>query len=677
MLTPLILRNGYLEKFIQNHLGSKEELSRYFPMHYWDYTTPVELNEDMDKSTLSFIIGTMISVRQKTSSTGKLITYIFIKDKLSGMVLKLMMFGVSRMFNLYKSWEGKEVAVGAFIEYDKKYGYSASKVKVITPNIAETMKIVTQYRKIKKVPLKALENAMEYVETMPPEEETLSKEIMDEFGLIGINQAIHFQHFPKNMDEVFMGQKRTIFDNMLFFALSLNKMKHNKGSVSEFKITSDSLVDKYKKSLPFTFTTDQEDTSTKIINEMKQGYKVNALIQGDTGSGKTAVSVAIMLAAVSSGYQAVLMAPTAVLASQHYQKIKEELADFGVNVVFYCRKAMPEKELKIARQKIESGEANIIIGTSGVFSKQVEYKNLAIIVTDEEHKFGVIQKHTIKYNNCHSILMSATPIPSTLTSTLFDGIMDIYSIKTNIPGRLQIKSCACKLVPALKFIKEKIDAGEQAYIVCRAIDKKEASEDVADDETTEEATLIYNVTDMYEECKKIYGDKCAMLTGKTKKAEADRITKDFASGKIKVLIATIVVEVGMDVKGATCIAILNANYFGLASLQQLRGRVGRNSKQGYCMFVTDVPEDKKIKVMTSTTDGFIISEEDFKMRGPGNPTGVEQSGNNNYMTWAIDHKDEFEKIKGLAEDLYQIDNLTYYKHMDKYAEINEGYTAEE
>lgn len=447
-------------------------------------------------------------------------------------------------------------------------------------------------------------------------------EIRMQYQLCDRNFAIQNIHFPENKESFFIARKRLVFEELFLLQAALLRMKTvvqegKKGILMEKTEEIQILQEK----LPFSLTNAQKKVLQEIKKDMMSGKMMNRLVQGDVGSGKTAVAMLAAFAAIRSGYQAVLMAPTEVLASQHYEVFSSFLEPFAIKTVLLSG-SLKKKEKTQVLEDIYSGKAQMIIGTHAVIQKTVTFQRLGIVITDEQHRFGVRQRAILseKGENPHILVMTATPIPRTLALILY-GDLDISIIDELPPGRQKIDTSA---VPPsyheriYQFIKKEIDKGRQAYIICPMIEESEKLD-------------IQAVTSYTEELKEnaLQGYQVVCLHGKQKAAEKQEIMEKFSKGEIQVLVSTTVIEVGIHVANATIMLIENAERFGLAQLHQLRGRVGRGAEKSYCILVCDSKTKvaaQRMKVMKESNDGFEISEMDLKLRGPGEFFGTRQHG---------------------------------------------------
>lgn len=457
-----------------------------------------------------------------------------------------------------------------------------------------------------------------------PVKEYMPGAVLKERGLIDINKAYMQIHFPKNKMELKQAKDRIIFNEFFDFTYSLRKFKDSdKDNENRFVINNSEVISTIINDLPYKLTNAQLRTWNEIEKDMSGSKVMNRLIQGDVGSGKTIVATLALISAALSGYQGAIMVPTEVLARQHLESINELIAENELNInTVLLTGSMKAKEKREAYAKIESGEVSIIIGTHALIQDSVNYKNLALVITDEQHRFGVRQRESIanKGSMPHIIVMSATPIPRTLAIIMY-GDLDISIIDELPANRLPIKNCVfgTNYRPnAYKFIEQQVVQGRQAYIICPTVEFSEAIEGE-------------NVIDYCDTLKNIFPPyiNIEYLHGKMKPAMKNEIMDRFAKNEIQILVSTTVVEVGVNVPNATVMMIENAERFGLAGLHQLRGRVGRGKYQSYCIFI-NASETKKaserLEILNHSNNGFEIANEDLKLRGPGDFFGVRQSG---------------------------------------------------
>ncbi len=458
------------------------------------------------------------------------------------------------------------------------------------------------------------------------EEEYLPEEIIKEYGLMCQNEAIKQIHFPKDWDTLVEARRRLVFDEFFLFLFSIRRMKeYNENLATEYPMIETAWTERFQEALPYCLTKAQSQVWKEIESDLVSGKSMNRLIQGDVGSGKTILAFLALLLAVSNGYQGALMAPTEILASQHFEQLCQMTEQYGLPfrpVLLTGSVGMATKK-KIYRQ-IEEGEVNVIIGTHALIQESVIYRNLALVVTDEQHRFGVRQRESLgeKGGCAHVLVMSATPIPRTLAIILY-GDMHLSVINELPANRLPIKNCVVGTSyrkKAYEFITKEVRMGNQAYVICPMVEEGEEGTDG-----------LENVTDYGQKLRSELPEDIhvEILHGKMKSADKKRIMEAFAAGDIHVLVSTTVIEVGINVPAATVMMVENAERFGLAQLHQLRGRIGRGNRQSYCIFINGSGKDtsmERLKILNQSNDGFYIAEEDLKLRGPGDLFGIRQSG---------------------------------------------------
>lgn len=450
--------------------------------------------------------------------------------------------------------------------------------------------------------------------------ETLPKEILSRYQLQPLMWSLENIHFPAGDKAAEEARRRLAFEELLKLQLGMNLLKLRRRKTTSFAMDSSVSIDDFMQKLPFEFTEGQAQAVSEITADMCNSEPMNRLLQGDVGSGKTAVAAAACCFAAKNGVQSALMAPTEILASQHFLTLSELLEPLGISVCLLTGSSTAKKKSTI-RAQLAAGEIDVIVGTHAIIQKDVEYKSLGLVITDEQHRFGVSQRAALaeKGEAPHRLVMSATPIPRTLALMIY-GDLDI-SVITQLPkGRQPVRTYAVtgkKRAGAFGFVRERLDEGRQAYVVCPMIEDSESD--------------LFAVKTYAENAAKgtLKGYTTALLHGKMRAAEKEKVMEKFRAGEIQALICTTVVEVGVDVPNAAVMVIENAERFGLSQLHQLRGRVGRGEYESACILITDNKNEdclKRMKIISSTTDGFKIAEEDLKMRGPGDFFGSAQHG---------------------------------------------------
>ena len=469
--------------------------------------------------------------------------------------------------------------------------------------------------------MKVMKQAVEHLDLRT---EFLPEQIRLDYHLAEYNYAIRQIHFPKDKDAFYHARERLVFEEFLIFILALRRLKEiTERSSNNFCFSETKEVEKLIEKLPYRLTNAQKKVWQEIQQDMQSNHVMSRLIQGDVGSGKTIVAVLALIFAGINGYQGAMMAPTEVLAKQHYTFVSELFEKYDIPLkAELLTGSMTAKEKREAYDRIASGDVAVIIGTHALIQEKVTYKHLALVVTDEQHRFGVKQREQLaaKGDVPHILVMSATPIPRTLAIILY-GDLDISVIDELPANRLPIKNCVVDTGyrnTAYNFIKKQVAEGRQCYIICPMVEESEYLD-------------AENVLDYARNLQDELGEeiKVGYLHGKMKQSEKDAIMESFGNNMIRVLVATTVIEVGIDVPNATVMMVENAERFGLAQLHQLRGRVGRGEHQSYCIFMSASKTNEakeRLSILNKSNDGFFIAGEDLKMRGPGDLFGIRQSG---------------------------------------------------
>lgn len=624
--TPLRELKGVGEKteklFQKIGITTAEELLRYYPRTYDIYEEPVEIASAEEDKTVSIraTIATGIYINQirnlqvltttVADASGRLPVAWFNAPYLRGTLKKGSVF----------------ILRGKIIR--KKGRPQMEHPEIFTPAAYE--EIIHSMQPVYGL-TKGLSNKMitklvhQILDTRPLHGEYLPEEIRERYQLADANYAIRTVHFPKNMQELLTARKRLVFDEFLLFVLAIQLLKKKtEEAPNTFSMKPVWTTEEIIEGLPYDLTGAQKNVWHEIERDLSGHKLMSRLVQGDVGSGKTVIAFLAMVLSAENGFQSALMVPTEVLANQHYEgflRLMEEQNIASCHPVLLTGSTTARQKREIY-QKIADGEVNVIIGTHALIQEKVEYKNLGLVITDEQHRFGVRQREalTTRGNPPHVLVMSATPIPRTLAIILY-GDLDISIIDELPAKRLPIKNCVVGTSyrpKAYSFIEKQVQMGRQAYVICPMVEESEGLE-------------AENVTDYARKLQEILpGEiKVEILHGKMKPKEKNRIMEAFASGEIQVLVSTTVVEVGVNVPNATVMMVENAERFGLAQLHQLRGRVGRGEHQSYCIFIQGNNEEntsKRLKILNESNDGFYIAGEDLKLRGPGDLFGIRQSG---------------------------------------------------
>lgn len=611
------------------------------PKRYKDYRniTPTEQIKDSEEYAL---LGTLMYVNDKTSGGRRFLSVRILlegTDKKNPTWLSVFYFGaVDYWFRILAPMKKQWVVVCGKVAVDPKWGCSMTSPDEITQASHFHPGLRPVYKKFSGIsePMwnQTLSTALTLVHE-PFEWELMQK--MQALGFVDYASALHLCHHPNTPEEIEKGRRRIRFNDLLYLAIGLQKNQN--GAEQGICLHNTKEYQEFESSLPFPLTKDQEIVLNVMQKETDAGKRLNALVQGDVGSGKTIVAIAMMMYAKACGVQCVMMAPREVLAQQHYQTVIHTNGITEEDVVF-LHSGMKAAQRRKALKQIQDGSVSFVIGTHSCISEDVRYKNLGLIVTDEEHLFGVLQKEALQKKaeaGAHIISMTATPIPRTLATALYGDQKEILSIRTKPAGRLPIQTAVVhKRSAAKRFMLQQIHAGHQAYIVCPAI------------EESENLVSIESVEEEYRTFFDQEGITMAVVNGKMDRKESDEQVRSFKDGDAKVLLSTTVIEVGVDVPNATVITIEQAERFGLASLHQLRGRVGRGSAQSYCMLRSDEMNNARLNVLCRTNDGFQIAEEDMELRGTGNLLGTEQSGLNRFVQEMLEDPDLYQLAKETA-----------------------------
>lgn len=496
----------------------------------------------------------------------------------------------------------------------------------------EDKSVVPVYKSLKGVSQKQLRLAIAQGMDIAKLElrDFLPDQILTTYKLMPLFEAMNQVHYPDGETSLIAGRRRLVFDEFLLFQLGLMMIRKDQTKAENlYPIDKQDLYSKMIKTLPYKLTGAQERTMAEIMGDMTGPYAMNRLIQGDVGSGKTIIAALSMLLIADSGHQSVLMAPTEVLARQHYESLSGALTDLGLTTCLLVG-SMTKKQKESTYDAIESGQVDVIIGTHALIQEGVGFKSLGLVITDEQHRFGVRQREIIagKGHFPHVLVMSATPIPRTLGLILY-GDMDVSIMDERPPGRQEIETYSVNTAyrnRLYEFMAKEVAKGHQCYVVCP---KVEPDEDL--DELADEGNGLTDVVTYSESIRQYLPIhiKVAYLHGRMTPSEKETIMTDYVEGKIHILVSTTVIEVGINVPNATIMMIENADRFGLAQLHQLRGRVGRGSSKSYCVLVTDSKNPtchKRMEIMTKSTDGFVIAEKDLELRGHGDLLGIKQSG---------------------------------------------------
>ncbi|MBQ6550989.1 MAG: ATP-dependent DNA helicase RecG [Lachnospiraceae bacterium] len=598
------------------------DLLFYYPSGYETFDEPVTVRE-AGKRDLASVRGVITQVPAVRHVKKFVITETVIRDE-TGAVLRLTWFNMPYLRNSLKPgaqyvFRGKLGGYGAGRRMEQPKIYKL-------PEYAEKMRSLQPlYRLTAGLTVKAISSAVGQILSAGIEiPETLDQALLSEYGLMPLSDAVRVIHFPPGKEELLPARRRLVFEEFYRFILNVRRMKEDQeAEPNHYVVQEDDLTDRLTEKLPYALTNAQKRTLREIREDMSGPSVMNRLVQGDVGSGKTIVAFLAMYETALSGYQSALMAPTEVLARQHYENFRELSEKYGLGITLeLLTGSMKASEKKEKYDRIAAHQADVVIGTHTLIQEKVRYEDLALVITDEQHRFGVNQRKALseKGHSPHTLVMSATPIPRTLALILY-GDLSISVMDEKPAERLPVKNALVGTDyrrNAWSFIEKQVREGRQAYVICPLVEESEASGGE-------------NVVEYTEKLRDALPKEVRVeyMHGKLSNDEKDALMEAFSRNEIQVLVSTTVIEVGIDVPNATVILIENAERFGLAELHQLRGRVGRGKEQSYCILLdtTDSEESRKrLEILKNSNDGFYIAEEDLKLRGPGDFFGIRQSG---------------------------------------------------
>ena len=598
------------------------DLVRYYPRGYDVYEEPIPVSE-LEEGRTQTVSGAIYG-RVQVAGTAKMqVTTLYLKD-LTG-TLKVIWFRMPFLRSTFAkggalTLRGRVVRRrdGLVMEHPEMFYPSekyADRLNTLQPLYGLTSGLTNN------AVMKAVRQALDGMDLAA---DSLPGRLRLKYGLAEYNYAVRGIHFPEDKEVFYHARERLVFEEFLAFILSIRKLKDkNEKLANEYRMEMKPEVEAFVQGLPYQLTNAQQKVWTEILRDISGDTAMSRLVQGDVGSGKTIVAVLALMTAALNGYQGAMMAPTEVLARQHYESVTSLFETYGIKIkVVLLTGSMTAKEKRRAYDRIECGYAKIIIGTHALIQGAVNYDCLALVVTDEQHRFGVKQREAFarKGGVPHVLVMSATPIPRTLAIILY-GDLDISVIDELPANRLPIKNCVVDTgyrQTAYTFMKKQVTEGRQCYVICPMVEESESIE-------------AENVIDYASMLQSEMGDGIcvAYLHGKMRQTEKDDIMDRFGRNEIQILVSTTVIEVGIDVPNAAVMMVENAERFGLAQLHQLRGRVGRGSHQSYCIFMSGSKSKEtkeRLSILNKSNDGFKIASEDLRLRGPGDLFGIRQSG---------------------------------------------------
>lgn len=642
-----------------------DDIVRIFPRKYLDYREIVGLEDAIEKDCA--IEGYVESTcKDKVNNISMLCLELI--ESSSGEIIHVKWFGQVFLWDSVHRMNNKEIVLCGKVKNHPKYGYCITNPYLFCEKQVFHGKIVPVYPKMKGVSedmfQKILKQSLNM--TVDPLEEIVQNKLKS-LEVMSYEEALRHIHTPKALDDIEKALKRIVLNDMMYFSLRLAEENNEMPVESPFSIKETATTDSFINSLEFKLTADQRMVYEHLVNKMKNRKRVNTLIQGDVSCGKTMVAFLGMFLMAENGYQSVIMAPTQVLAMQHYEKLCEYAVPYGFKTALLTGDVKGKQEKEIL-DGIKAGEYHFIVGTHKTFTETVLYNNLGLVITDEEHRFGVGQRENLNkkaLDGAHTITMSATPIPRSVAEIVYGKNKEIFEIRSMPNGRVPIQTAINNSERVIyDFVKKQLDSGRQCYVICPLIE-------ATGDETEDKIESIEATVRKYKDHFEGMGYHVGMATGGNNKATKDASLKamdEFKENKYQILVATTVIEVGVNVPNASLIIINNAERFGLAQLHQLRGRVGRGNHKSYCILKSADKENRRLNVLVSTTDGFKIAEEDMKLRGIGDIFGSEQTGYNKYteliMAMPELYKEVTRIVTWMQENQYGSKLLALYRERE-------------
>ena len=690
LLSQLDMPKKIVTAFSKKHIHTVDDLLRWFPRKYRDYRETKDIADCADGGYYA-VSGKLMKVQAKQGAKGKYLRLSFLSEGKKDAEGNDIWFRVDKFASRYtafletvytREYLGKDVVVTGKVIKHPVYGTSMADAEVSLPVLFRN-EIAAVYPKTGSVKDEDFRSWLEQFIQLSGE--VLEDEIREKAGIYSYRDALNMVHHPQSIDDIYKAREQFVFYDLFWFYSKLKEMNAHMPEKSELLFKDASLMERFISLLPFQLTGleayeegwkqgnmthgGQREAIWSMASEMATGKRLNALVEGDVGCGKTLVAAAMIMLAAGNGYQACILAPKTVLARQHYEEIKQYCEKMGLSCAFLsgtAKTAQEKKEKKETLKKIKEGSIQVIVGTHSCFGKDVEYRALGLIVYDEEQIFGVDQKLCMFEKGLpgvHTVEMSATPIPRSLSMSVY-GSKSIYRITKKPAGRIPIQTAAINNDrPAFNFIEKQLGMGRQCYVVAPAIEDNEDSDLVG----------VNTVAEKYHERFAPLGYKVVVANGKMKDEEFAKAIDSFKSGEAQILVATTVIEVGVNVPNATVIAIEQAERFGLSQLHQLRGRVGRKDFKSYCILLTKDKENQRIMAMERISDGFEIAEEDYRLRGPGDVNGTDQSGQNLYIDEILSFPHVYEKAKVAADACNEKNRYgLMLKHIYREHEMAEG-----
>lgn len=653
-LDALGIPKNKIDQFGSKGIYTVEDLAYYFPRKYYDFRKIIPIRDIQDGEVVA-VVGKVEEIKSQEKK--------YVRAKVSdgsGRYLYVTWFHQPYIARQLKV--GEQYIFCGKVQVDPQYNSRQMTPMFFSQDIGKYKRIVPVYSKIQGMSDEYLNQSIQSALVLLGNREKLEQKVLNDFALVKLPKALRAIHQPFDEMELKKAQERFVFDELFEYAMQMHEIENPQNAKSPFVMTKFDEVGNLLKTLPFELTDGQRQTLRSLSIKMKAGYRVNALVQGDVGCGKSIVAFLLMFVAAENGYQSALMAPTLVLAKQHYEELMKLIQGTPYRVAFVSGEMKGRERNRILKE-IQNGNIHMIVGTHAVLQDEVVIPRLALTIVDEEHRFGVIQRNKLREKakaGVHHINMSATPIPRSLALAMWGESVDVHTIKTLPKGRKPVKTILLNdELRCYNGIYQQIQQGHQCYVVCPLIEDSdsEAMQDVDSVEKTYE-----KMTRHFAKHPEV---KIEMISGKMKPEEINAVIERFARNETNVLISTTIIEVGVNVPNATMIVIKNAERFGLAQLHQLRGRVGRGTDLSYCVLLSDQIDNPKLKVMVETTDGFKIAEKDLELRGSGDFIGTKQTGQNKYVMLMLANMDLYKKIKEEVQAIYRDPKrLSHYRYLN-------------
>lgn len=636
-LSSLGITQNRINALMKKGFSSVEDIQNFFPRTYYDFSQSVSLMP-LSANRHVAVVGTLREL-STDNKNGLFMLKAKLYDEQTDKKLNIVWMGGTYLHKIIENYIDSPVIVCGKLTYNEDYhSYHMANPMFISDRIEAHKKVTPVYTKMSGISEEFMHSTIAKALKLVAQEETIPAELLEKYHLMGRMEAVRELHYPSSMEQLNRAKQRMIYEKLFAFASEIVRAERSFSKGSQYNIKQLTHTTEYIQSLPYSLTASQQN----VFDEMKQkagdGRRIHALIQGDVGSGKTCSAFLMMFAMADSGYQSLIMAPTQILAKQHYEKLSEDAEKYGYKTAFLSSELKP-KEKKQIMDGIASGEYTFIVGTHSVLNPDIVYHNLALAVIDEEHRFGVKQREQLTNrakDGMHTISMSATPIPRTMAGALYGTSIDVYDLELPAVRRPVQTAIFANKKKIYEFIEKKYrESGQQTYVVCPWIEDS--------NETARVATVEETIRE-YEKAFAGSGMVIGSVTGKMKAGEVNETIEKFSRNEIQVLISTTVIEVGVNVPNANIIVINNAENFGLAQLHQLRGRVGRGKDQGYCILNSIEKDNARLQIMCSTTNGYEIAQKDMELRGTGDILGTDQSGTNEFIELMLKYPNMYQRV---------------------------------